>query len=42
MTIAAVGRQDGHWLVTLRGPNGDRADVTLTDDYKVIDVRRSR
>jgi len=42
MTIAAVGRQDGHWLVTLHGPNGDRADVTLTDDYKLIDVRRYR
>lgn len=40
MTIPRVGRSGGRWVVTLRGPNGDLADVTLTDDYELIDVRR--
>jgi len=42
MTIERVSHAGGRWLITLRGYNGDRADVTLTDDYKLIDLRRYR
>jgi hypothetical protein len=43
ITIPRVRRtENDQWLITLRGPNGDFADVTLTDEYELVDVRRYR
>jgi len=40
--LLSAGRASGRWLLTLESPkNGERADVALDDDYRVVDVRRT-
>ena len=40
--LLSVGHSDGHWLLTLSTANGGFADVTVDDDYHVLNVRRYR
>jgi hypothetical protein len=38
--IKSVARAGGRWAVTLTGPNGGTAIVTLDDGYSLVEVRR--
>jgi len=38
--LQQVTRKEGRWRLTLQGPNKDRVDLVLSDDYKIIDVVR--
>jgi hypothetical protein len=40
--IKSVERAGGRWTVTLTGPNGDTAVVTLDDEYSAIAVRKEQ
>lgn len=36
--VRTVSRVDGHWQVTVNGPNGDSAVVVLSDKYDVMNA----
>ena len=42
LTLTGVIRLDHGWIVTLQGARGDLADVTIDDEFQLLDVRTYR